>query len=65
MRVTDIEDRLEYLKTLERDVEVQHGAVDNLYADVLRAIANGEEWPAELARTALSAEEIVKVRWYA
>jgi hypothetical protein len=47
------------------DPEEGHGQQDDLYLDVLRAIADGVDDPAGVAREALKAERPDFVKWYA
>jgi hypothetical protein len=48
------------------DDESAHAREDELWADVLEAIASGKgDPPADLARAALATREIAFSRWYA
>ena len=49
----------------DSDPEVSHSLEDNLYKEVLEAIANGAENPSELAKEVLKVSEINFARWYA
>ena len=69
--VADVEAKVAELRSrLERhsgaiDNEVMHADEDQLYLDVLSAIAAGWPRPEALAAAALKASEIEYVRWYA
>lgn len=65
MKVEDIKATIEEIKFIVGDSEAAHGMEDDLYQDVLRAIAEGAENPAELATAALEAAKIQYTRWYA
>ena len=56
--ITDVTRRLDRISEAKGDYEVAHGMEDNLYKDVLRAIANGTPDPRGLATMALVAEGI-------
>jgi hypothetical protein len=64
VNLTEIRERLAQIDSSKRDPEVAHGQEDRLFADVLRAVAEGTAGPDE-AREALKAEEIRFPRWYA
>ena len=49
----------------DRDHEGAHIERDNLYRDVLRAIAAGADNARELAAIALRSEDVEFSRWYA
>lgn len=53
MNVSDILARIEAIENAGGDFEAQHSLEDQLYEDVLRAIANGAENAQALAETAL------------
>jgi hypothetical protein len=59
MTIEIIEKRLEKIRSLTRDYEAAHSEEDQLYIDVLAAIASGKcEDPAGCAAAALKAQEI-------
>ncbi|MFJ9558320.1 hypothetical protein ACIRPH_31320 [Nocardiopsis sp. NPDC101807] len=58
MTPQDVASRVNYVNNLRGDDEVAHSAEDDLYADVLQAIADGADSPAELARVALGTKSI-------
>lgn len=58
-------ERVENIRGMTYDPETAHIAEDNFRADVLEAIANGSPDAAELARIALSTDDIGFARWYA
>lgn len=60
MTPQEVERRVKALGSLVRDGEAFHVAEDELYSDVLRAIANGNcEDPALCAGFALGSQDIV------
>lgn len=63
--VERIETRVARIASLAGDNEAAHGAEDDLYIDVLKHIAQGDDEHAELARAALKAADIPYTRWYA
>ena len=66
MTATDVEIRLGEIRKLSKDPEDAHFQEQGLYMCVLEAIRDGEcEDPSELARLALTAEDIDFPRWYA
>jgi hypothetical protein len=69
MTVEEIRARVEKVRALaldERDNEDAHGEEDDLYRDVLRAIAAGQcEDPAACAAEAVKTAEFDYDRWYA
>lgn len=63
-----IRDRLAEIKAISGDPEAAHVREDQLREDVLRAIATGEvrrKDAAEMARLALTTDDISFDRWYA
>lgn len=60
MTVAHIERRIEMIRSLGRDFEAQHSEEDQLFEDVLRAIANEEslENARDLAEAALKSVEL-------
>ena len=66
MTLTEARERVEFIRSIARDDEAAHGGEDDFRADVLRYLA--EVAPAELgelARIALSTEDIDFARWCA
>jgi hypothetical protein len=63
--INEIRTRVARIEAIRHDDEVAHSMEDDLYADVLRAIANGAENAAELAREALRTGDIDFARWTA
>jgi len=58
--------RVEAIANLVDDPEVAHAREDELWRDVLQAIADGKAWDARLcARRALQTAEISFPRWCA
>jgi len=64
MTVDDVRERVENIRQAAFDDEVAHGMEDELYAEVLKAIANGADSPEKLAAEALKTEKIEFSRWY-
>ena len=60
----DIARRIEYINQIADDDETAHGEEDDLWKDVLFAIANGQEDPQELAKAAIQTITIEFERWY-
>jgi hypothetical protein len=58
LTVREVQERVAEIFVLRQDDEAAHNREDALYVDVLQAIANGAVDAAELARTALRAQEI-------
>ena len=65
MTVDEIIDRTQVIRRASHDPELAHGEEDQLWSDVLRAIADGAPEPAALARAALATADIAFDRWYA
>ncbi|GAA0972808.1 hypothetical protein Q7689_00470 [Nocardiopsis tropica] len=65
MTPQDVASRVNYVNNLRGDDEVAHSEEDDLYADVLQAIADGADSPAALARVALGTKSINFNRWCA
>jgi hypothetical protein len=63
--VEEIRARVQEIKNLCDDNEAAHSLEDALDEDVLTAIADGAQNPAELARAALATKELEFERWYA
>jgi len=57
--------RIDAIRCATGDNEAAHFEEDELYKDVLRAIADGAEQPQMLAAAALKANALVYDRWYA
>lgn len=64
MTVDDVQERVEVIRQIALDDETAHGMEDELYIDVLGAIANGADNPEKLAAEALKTLEIEFSRWY-
>lgn len=64
MTVDDVRERVENIRQAAFDDEAAHGMEDELYAEVLKAIANGADNPEKLAAEALKTEKIEFSRWY-
>lgn len=61
-----IQARLKIIEQHANDPEAAHGFEDDLYIDVLRAIATGKcKDPQACAKEALKAIDIDFTRWYA
>ena len=61
-----ISEKIKVIESIgDSDPEVSHSLEDNLYKEVLEAIANGAENPSELAKEVLKVSEINFARWYA
>jgi hypothetical protein len=66
MDVKSVEQEVERIRELRYDDEAAHGAEDDLWESVLRAIASGEtDDPAGIAAAALKTKTIEFVRWCA
>lgn len=63
--ITDVVRRIDRISERKDDWEAAHSMEDNLYKDVLRAIANGASDPRALATMALVTEGIDFPRHYA
>lgn len=57
--------RIKEIETLQFDDEVAHGREDDLYEDVLEAIAKGDPNAKELAEAVLKTKELKFSRWCA
>lgn len=64
MTLDEVYQRVADIKAASDD-EVAHAAEDDLYVDVLRAIAEGARGSKLLAQAALAARELGHARWYA
>ncbi|UNY40688.1 hypothetical protein KLEB271_gp63 [Bacillus phage vB_BauS_KLEB27-1] len=66
MTVDDVRKRVEVIRNEAEaaDNETAHSMEDELYAEVLKAIANGADNPEKLAAEALETEKIEFYRWY-
>ena len=61
-----ISEKIKVIESIgDSDPEASHSLGDNLYKEVLEAIANGAENPSELAKEVLKVSEINFARWYA
>lgn len=65
MSADDVRQRVEAIKAVMRDDEAAHSMEDELWRDVLKAIAAGATNAAELAAEALKTQELNFSRWYA
>lgn len=65
MTVEEVADRVRRIAEMTGDNEAAHVEEDQLLEDVLSAIADGADNPAELAKAALAAREVNYDRWYA
>ncbi|MEK5298667.1 hypothetical protein [Bacillus sp. FSL R5-0659] len=65
MTVDDVMKRVEDIRQVAEaeDDETAHGMEDELYTEVLKAIANGADNPEKLAAEALKTEKIEFYRW--
>jgi hypothetical protein len=64
--LAEIRSRLAYIVEVQNDPEVAHKLEDELYYDVLRAIAEGRcEKPREAAKLTITTAEIDFPRWFA
>lgn len=66
MTIDDVRKRVEAIRQVAEaeDDETAHGMEDELYAEVLKAIANGADNPDKLASEALKTEKIEFFRWF-
>jgi len=64
MTIDEVRERVDDIRHGAGDDETAHGMEDNLYIDVLEAIANGAGNPEKLAAEALKTQEIEFYRWY-
>lgn len=64
MKVSDVRNRVAKIKR-KYDDESKHADEDELYADVLQAIADGAPDAAKLARAALKTKDLNFSRWFA
>lgn len=61
-----ISEKIKLIESIgDNDPEVSHSLEDNLYKEVLEAIAKGTENPSELAKEVLKVSELNFARWYA
>lgn len=65
MTVDEIQQRIETILQESHDDEVAHSLEDDLYRDVVRAIAAGAPNARDLAQEALHTEIISFARWCA
>jgi len=65
VKLEDVDKRLKRIEAISIDDESAHVEQDKLWADVLRAIAAGDDEPVPLARRALDVLKIEFCRWYA
>lgn len=60
-----VKERVAKIDVLGNDPESSHCAEDELFEDVLKAIAGGASDPADLAREAIKVLDFDHTRWYA
>ena len=67
LTLLDVEKRVGEIKNkvIERDYEYAHSMEDDLYVDVLKAIAAGTRNSKQMAEAALKTQELDFPRWYA
>jgi hypothetical protein len=65
MEVKDVEGRVAAIREVAADWEAAHSWEDQLWLDVLRAIADGAPNPKELARAAVATASIPFARYCA
>jgi hypothetical protein len=66
MNVSEVEARVAQVAAIgDDDPEQAHHLEDELWRDVLAAIADGAEHPAELAAAAMKVWDPERIRWYA
>jgi hypothetical protein len=65
MTLEEIEQRIRHIKDADGDDEAQHILEDDLYKDVLRAIACGAANAPKLAAAVLKADDLEFSRWCA
>lgn len=65
MKIEEVRRRLDEIEAAKDDDEVAHELEDQLYRDVLDAIANGADNAHLLAWWALSSRDIEFSRWHA
>ncbi|MBD3004700.1 hypothetical protein IEJ02_11400 [Streptomyces sp. 5-10] len=63
MDLNTVEERLTWIRA-EEDSARQHEMEDDLYEDVLKAIAEGASNAAELATASLKTKDMDFKRWY-
>jgi hypothetical protein len=65
MDVSEVEARVEQVAAVAGDEVQAHYLEDELWRDVLSAIADGAEHPADLAHAAMKTWDPKRARWYA
>ena len=65
MKLTDIHAAVQAIRDQSGDDEGAHAAEDELYINVLAAIAEGARNPRKLAAAALETRQLGFARWYA
>lgn len=66
MKIKDVTKAVKYLESIKRDFETAHALEDELYANVLRSIADGSaEDPAKMASEALKSDQVDFYRLFA
>lgn len=63
--IEEVEARVRMVESRKDDNESAHGIEDDLYEDVLRAIAEGSPEATALARAALKSKDVDFARWCA
>ena len=64
MDVEEIRKRIDHIDEIAYMAETAHKEADQLYRDVLQAIAQGASNPSELAQAALKAEHLGLDKYY-
>jgi hypothetical protein len=64
MHPAEVRDRVEKIREQSDYDHIAHRLEDELYMDVLEAIAGGAEEPAALADAALATAQMQFSRWY-
>ena len=64
MKIEGVKERVQSIGAMGGDPEASHCAEDELFEDVLKAIRDGAEDPAGLAREALKVLDQNNTRWY-
>lgn len=65
LTLEEIKIRIQEIKDISYDNEKAHGYEDQLREDILKAISEGAENAQEMAKLALSTNDIKFSRWYA
>lgn len=65
MTIKEVEKRVQAIRENVDDPESAHADEDNLYLDVLKAVARGSKHSIKLAKEAIKTRNIDFPRWYA